>query len=129
MKLEPVADHGQTLAPLAGNIMGFMDSKAASEAFADAVRAAGFPASTITSLCGEDGIHLLQRLKKNSFFFGDAEDAEIRLGISELRQGHYAVEVHVADHNQAVQIARLAKQHGGHGFCYFGTWVTEQLTT
>ena len=129
MTFEPIADHGHKLAPPAGKVIGFIDGKAEFEAFADAVRAAGYPASKITSLYGEDGIHLLERLKKNSFFFGDSEDSVIQLSISELRQGHYATAVDVADHEHAVQIASLAKPHGGHSFSYFGTWVTEQLPT
>jgi hypothetical protein len=128
MTFEPIADHGQKLAPPAGKVIGFIDGKAEFEAFADAVRAAGYPASKITSLYGEDGIHLLERLKKNSFFFGDSEDSVIQLSISELRQGHYATAVDVVDHEHAVQIASLAKPHGGHSFSYFGTWVTEQLS-
>ena len=129
MTPEPTLDRGQTLAPPAGKIIGFMDGKAEFEAFAEAVRAAGYPASKITSLYGEDGIHLLQRLKKNSFFFGDSEDSVIQLSIKELGEGHYAAAVDVADHEQAVQIANLAKPRGGRGFIYFGTWVTEQLST
>jgi len=93
------------------------------------VRAAGYPAAKITSLYGEDGVHLLERLKENSFFFGDSEDSVIQLSVRELSQGHYAVAVDVTDHQQAVQIAALAKPHGGHGFSYFGTWVSEQLST
>ena len=129
MTIEPIADHGQKLAPPAGKVIGFIDGKAEFEAFAEAVRAAGYPASKITSLYGEDGIHLLERLKKNSFFFGDSEDSVIQLSIRELRQGHYAAAVDVTDHEQAVQIASLAKPHGGHSFSYFGTWVSEQLST
>lgn len=129
MTVEPIADHGQKLAAPAGKVIGFIDGKAEFEAFAEAVRAAGYPASKITSLYGEDGIHLLERLKKNSFFFGDSEDSVIQLSIRELGQGHYAAAVDVTDHNQAVQIASLAKPHGGHSFSYFGTWVSEQLPT
>jgi len=128
MAVKPLADHGQKLAPPAGKVIGFIDGKAEFEAFAAAVQAAGYPASKITSLYGEDGIHLLERLKENSFFFGDSEDSVIQLGIRELRQRHYAAAVDVADHQQAVQIANLAEPHGGHGFSYFGTWVSEQLS-
>ena len=127
MTVEPMVDRGQTIAPPAGKVIGFIDGQAEFEAFAEAVQAAGYPASKITSLYGEDGIHLLERLKNNSFFFGDSEDSVIQLGIRELTQGHYAAAVDVTDHEQAVQIASLAKPHGGHSFSYFGPWVTEQL--
>lgn len=129
MTLEPLTDHGQTIDPPAGKVIGFIDSKPEFDAFAAAVQAAGYPAEKITSLYGEEGIHLLERLKENSFFFGDSEDSVIQLSIRELRQGHYAAAVEVNDHAQAVQIADLAKPHGGHRFSYFGTWVTEQLSS
>ncbi|HUE73370.1 MAG TPA: hypothetical protein VMP01_21005 [Pirellulaceae bacterium] len=129
MTIEPTADHGQTIAPPAGKVIGFIDGKAEFEAFAEAVQAAGYPASKINSLYGEDGIHLLERLKDHSFFFGDSEDSIIQLSISELKQGHYAAAVDVSDHEQAVQIASLAKPHGGHSFSYFGTWVSEPIST
>jgi hypothetical protein len=127
MTFEPISDNGQQIAPPAGKVIGFIDDKPEYEAFAEAVRAAGYPASKISSLYGEDGIHLLQRLKENRFFFGDSEDSVIQLSLRELGQGHYAAAVDVTDHQQAVQIASLAKPHGGHDFRYFGTWVSEQL--
>ena len=123
----PIVDHGQHLAAPAGKVIGFIDGKAGFEAFAEALRAAGYPAATITSLYGDDGIHLLERLKQDSFFFGDSEDSVIQLGIRELEQGHYAVAIDVTGHEQAAEIASLAIPHGGHSFSYFGTWVTEQL--
>ena len=129
MSCEPTVDHGQQLAPPAGKVIGFFDGKAEFEGFAEAVRAAGYPAAKITSLYGEDGIHLLERLKDNSFFFGDSEDSVIQLSVKELSEGHYAVAVEVTDHHQAEQIVILAKPHRGHGFSYFGTWVNEQLST
>ena len=129
MTVEPTVDHGQKIAPPVGKVIGFIDGKTEFEAFAEAVRAAGYPAEKITSLYGEDGIHLLERLKKNSFFFGDSEDSVIQLSIRELGQGHYAAAVDVTGHKQAEQIASLAKPHGGHSFSYFGTWVSEQLST
>jgi len=129
MTCEPTVDHGQQLAPPAGKVIGFFDGKAEFEGFADAVRAAGYPPAKITSLYGEDGIHLLERLKDNSFFFGDSEDSVIQLSVKELSKGHYAVAVEVTDHRQAEQIVVLAKPHRGHGFSYFGTWVNEQLST
>ena len=129
MTVEPLADHGQTIAPPAGKVIGFLDGPAEFEAFAASVRAAGYPESAIISLYGEDGLRLLQRLKKTSSFFGDSEDSVIELGMRELRQGHYAAAIEVADRVQAEQITHLANPHGGHGFSYFGLWVSEQLST
>lgn len=128
MTIEPTADHGQQISPPTGKVIGFIDGKAEFEAFAESLRAAGYSPAAITSLYGEDGIHLLERLKASTFFFGDSEDSIIQLSIRELGQGHYAAAVDVADHQQAEQIANLAKPHGGHSFSYFGTWVSEQLS-
>jgi|GEM_PF-1249063 len=129
MTSKPVVDRGQALATPAGKVIGFLDSKVTFDAFVDAVSAAGFPATTITSLYGEDGIRLLERLKEHSFFFGDSEDSIIRLSIRELTQGHYAVAIEVPNHQQAETIVSLATPQGGHDFTYFGTWVSEQLPT
>jgi hypothetical protein len=129
MTSKPMVDHGQTLTAPAGKVIGFLDGKVELEAFADALSAAGYPAKIITTLCGKDGIHLLERLKEHSFFFGDSEDSIIELSIRQLEQGHYAVAIEVTDHQQAVELASLAAPHGGHSFTYFGTWVTQQLPT
>lgn len=129
MTSKPIVDHGQTLTAPAGKVIGFLDGKVEFEAFANALSAAGFPATTITSLYGEDGIHLLERLKEHSFFFADSEDSIIQLSIRELTQGHYAVAIEVPNHQQAEKIVSLATPHGGHGFTYFGRWVSEQLPT
>jgi hypothetical protein len=128
MTIEPTIDQGQKLTPPAGKVIGFISGKAEFEAFTKAVLAAGYSPPQITSLFGDDGIQLLERLKKDNFFFGDSEDGVIKLGIRELQQGHYAAAVEVADHHQAVQIESLAEPHGGHSFSYFGTWVSEQLS-
>ena len=129
MTVLPTSDHGQTIASPAGKVIGFIDGKVEYEAFAKAVLAAGYPVSKLTSLHGDDGIHLLERLKENNFFFGDSEDGVIQLSLIELGQGHYATAVDVTDRAQAQQIVSLAKPHGGHGFTYFGLWVTESLST
>lgn len=125
---EPTVDRGQKLSSPAGKVIGFVDTKEQLDAFSQAAQAAGHSAAKITSLYGEDGIHLLERQKERSFFFGDSEDSIIRLGLRELQEGHFVVAVEVADHRQATQIASMAEKHGGHGFTYFGTWVSEQLT-
>lgn len=127
MTSEPMVDHGQTLAAPTGKVIGFLDGKAEYEGFAEALCDAGYPATEITSLYGEDGIQLLERLKDHSFFFGDSEDSIIQLSIKELGQGHYAVAVEATDHKQAEEIVSLAKPHHGHNFTYFGTWVTEPI--
>ncbi|KAA0131535.1 hypothetical protein FYZ48_25675 [Gimesia chilikensis] len=128
MTREPLVDHGQILNGPIGKVIGFVDGKAECEKFADALQAAGYPASALTVLEGEDGVHLLERLDENRFFFSDSEDSIIRTGIEELKHGHYAVSIEVTDRQHAVDIVNLAKPLEGHGFVYFGTWVNERLS-
>jgi hypothetical protein len=68
------------------------------------------------------------RLKHRSFFFSDGEDGIIQMSIDELKKQHYAVAIDIDSRGEALRIAETAKQQGGHGFSYFGTWVTEQLS-
>ena len=128
MTHEPIVDHGQTLNGPTGKVIGFLDSKVEFERFADTLLAAGYSDTAITLLYGEDGIHLLERMEEHRFFFSDSEDSIIHTGIRELKQGHCAVSIEVTDRQHAVDIARLAKPQGGHGFIYFGTWVNERLS-
>ncbi|MEQ9409795.1 MAG: hypothetical protein RIK87_18815 [Fuerstiella sp.] len=128
MTSTPTTDRGQTLTAPAGKVIGFVDSKREFEAFTEALSTAGYLPARITSLYGEDGIQLLERLKKHSFFFADSEDSIIALSIKELRLGYYTVAIEVSDRDQAVAIVSLAEPHGGHGFAYFGTWVNERLS-
>jgi hypothetical protein len=125
---EPLSDHGQKLPPPAGKVIGFVDTKANFEAFTQSLHRVGFPASKITSIHGEDGLHLLDRLKHRSFFFSDGEDGIVQMSIAELKKEHYAVAVDIDNREDALRIAEMAKRQGGHGFSYFGTWVTEQLS-
>ncbi len=129
MTIKPTADRGQTIASPIGKVIGYLDSKAEYDAFAEAVLAAGYSRAEMTSLEGEEGVQLLERLQDQRFFFADSEDSVIKRSIRELRQGHYAAAVDVKNHQQAEEIANLAAPHGGHDFTYFGTWVTERLPT
>jgi hypothetical protein len=124
----PTTDHGQRLDLPSGKLIGFIDTKAGLEAFAKSMRASGYASSKLTSLYGDDGVRLLERLKEGTFFFADSEDSILPLGIKQLREGHYVVAVDVKDHDQAAQIAKLATPQGGHGFNYFGALVSEQLS-
>jgi hypothetical protein len=126
---KPLTDHGQQLPPPAGKVIGFFDDKAKFDSFAESVSAAGFPASAIQSLEGQDGIQLLERLKKENFFFGDSEDDAIKLSVQELEQGHLTAIVKVKDRDQAIQVAQLAQLRDGRGLRHFETWTTEQLPT
>ncbi|KAA0131560.1 hypothetical protein FYZ48_25815 [Gimesia chilikensis] len=79
MTHEPTVDHGQTLNGPTGKVIGFLDSKVEFEAFADTLHAEGYSETAITFLYGEDGIHLLERMKEHRFFFSDSEGSISRL--------------------------------------------------
>jgi hypothetical protein len=67
-------------------------------------------------------------LKKHNFYFGDSEDEVIEHSKLELSRGHYSIAVDVNDHDEAARVSTFAQSLGGHGFRYFGIWVTEQLS-
>jgi hypothetical protein len=127
MAVKLTIDHGQALAAPDGQAIGFVDTKEQFDAVTKALNAAGYADSTIIALKGEDGIDLLKRLRE-TFHFGDGEDAIAEFSIKELKQGHYALGVEAKDQRDAVRIASLSEPLGGHSFSYFGTWVNERLT-
>jgi hypothetical protein len=92
-----------------------------------ALKAAGYADSNIIALQGEDGIQVLERLRE-TFSFGDGEDAIVEFAIKELRAGHYALRIKAEDREEAVRAAGLSEPLGAHSFSYFGTWVNERLT-
>lgn len=82
MVVKPVIDHGQELAPPAGQAIGFVDTKEQFDAVTNALKAAGYAESKIIALKGEDGVDMLERLQE-TFYFGDGEDAIMELSIKD----------------------------------------------
>ncbi len=128
MTAKPVPDKGQKLPKPEGRVIGFVDSKPAFDAVAKMLQGEGYSDSQIIALHGDDGVALLERLEGGTFFFADAETEVIKFGIDELRAGHYAIAVEVADREEALRVAQLATNQGAHSFGYFGTWVSERFS-
>ena len=99
---EPIQDHGQQLESPTGKVVGFFDDKGLFDLFARAALKNDIPQSAISSLEGQDGIQLLERMKEQKFFFGDGEDDVIKLALKELNAGHLVAIVKVADRDQAL---------------------------
>jgi hypothetical protein len=127
MAVKPVIDHGQDLATLEMQAIGFVDTKEQFDAVTQAIKAAGYAETSIIALQGADGIEMLKRLQK-TFNFGDGEDALMELAITELQAGHYALGIDVKDRASALEVAGLLEPLGAHSFSYFGTWENERLT-
>lgn len=128
MTAKPEPDVGQELPRPEGRVIGFVNSKPAFDAVAKMLQGEGYSDSQIIALHGDDGIALLERLEDGTFFFADAENKVIKFGIDELRAGHYAIAVEVADREEALRVAQLATDQGAHSFGYFGTWVSERFS-
>jgi hypothetical protein len=127
MTVKPTVDHGQDLPQPAGRVMGFVDTEEQFQAVTEALKKAKYPESKIMVLHGEDGIHLLKRLKQH-FQFSDAEDQMEGFALAELRAGHYVLAVEVENREDAMRVVNWTKPLGAHSFEYFGTWVNERLT-
>jgi hypothetical protein len=127
MAVKPVIDYGQELATPEGQAIGFVDTKEQFDAVTQALKASGYTDSKIIALQGEDGIAMLERVR-NTFNFGDGEDAIMEFSINELRAGHFAQCIDAHDREAALQAVSLAEPLGGHNFSYFGVWMNERLT-
>lgn len=110
-----------------GHAIGFVDSRADSEAIIEEFHRAGIADSRIVLFSGEEGKRRLKQLMAGSW--GEAEEHFLSDGISELNHEHAAIAVEVKDLDEARQIAKLAARHGGHTFTHFGTFVDTGLPT
>jgi hypothetical protein len=127
MTVKPMIDYGQELATPEGQAIGFVDTKEQFDAVTKALKSSGYADSKIIALQGEDGIAMLERVR-NTFNFGDGEDAIMEFSIKELRLGHYALCIEANDREAALQAVSLAEPLGGHSFSFFGVWMNERLT-
>lgn len=122
MGVQRIHDEGQTLNTPTGKVLGIVDSRAEFDGLAQALTSAGFKAA---SLCGQEGIGLLERI--DQFFFSDMEERVLQRHIEELKAGHIIVAIEAASErrDEAVQIAT---QNGARRLVHFGhlavTWLT-----
>lgn len=127
MNIEPTPDLGQQTPPFVDRVIGYADTPAQCSAITEALNHEGYNEEEIVILSGEDGIRILNRTLKE-FFFSDGEDQTLIMGLEELRSGHSAIQVEVANRREAVEVANIAAGHGGRTFTYFSTLMNEQLT-
>ena len=127
MVVKPQIDRGQELPKPVGRVIGFVDTKQEFDAGARALKQAGYAESKIIALQGDDGIDLLKRLR-DTFQFGDGENAIEEFAMNELRAGHYAFGVEVENREDAMRVVNWLQPLGAHSFSYFGQWVNERLT-
>jgi hypothetical protein len=89
-----------------------------------ALKNAGF--TTITAICGEEGVQLLERV--STFFFSDLEERVLNRHIEELKAGHIIVGIETPA-NRVDEAVSVATQHGARRLVHFGlltiTWHTK----
>jgi len=127
MSLEPLKDEGQVLSPMAGMVIGVLDTRQDVDAAVSAINVAGIPDSEMLLLHGEDGINLIERFQNGTFYFADGPEVLFRRDKSVLNEGKYVLGVKVRGGEQAREVAALAKQQGGYGFVHFGMFVDTQI--
>lgn len=122
MSIEPVSDQGQTLRYPRGKVLGIVDAEAQFDEVVAALKRAGFDG--ITTLHGEDGVQLLERV--NNFFFSDMEERVLERHIQELNQGHFIIAVETPS-SRAEEAANIASEYGARRLVHFGlltvTWL------
>lgn len=123
MSVQRIRDEGQTLQTPTGKVLGIVDSRAEFDTLAQALTSAGFKAQ---SLCGDEGIALLERI--DQFFFSDMEDRVLLRHIKELKAGHIIVLIEVASDRRDEAVS-VATQNGARRLVHFGhlaiTWLTK----
>jgi hypothetical protein len=127
MTARPLRDSDQEAPPPQGHVIGFVDTRPEYEMVVKTLRDAGYPDSKITVLHGEEGIHILEP-DEDAFEFGEAESRMMHNSMIQLRQGHYRIEIAVADREEALRVARLITPQGAHTVGYYGSIVSELLT-
>ena len=127
MAIQPLQDHNQEMPSPQGHAIGFVDTKPQCDTFTQALNTAGFPSRSIKVLSGDDGNILLKRMMSGSLW-GESAEKILQQGIIEIENGHFMITVECEDHDEATIVGRLATQHGGRTFNYFGLLMDEQLT-
>jgi hypothetical protein len=127
MTVSPLVEHAQSLPEPQGHTFGFVDTQPECDAFIHELNTAGFPDSTIQVLNGDDGIQLLRRMMAGSLW-GESAEELLKLGEIELSHGHRAIIIASSDRDQAMVVANLSANHGGHAFFYFGELADVRLT-
>jgi hypothetical protein len=119
-----IRDEGQTLSMPTGKVLGIVNTRAEFEAVAQALRSAGF--NKITTLCGEEGVQLLERV--GTFFFSDAEERVLNRHIDELKADHIVIGIETPS-DRVDEAVGIATQHGARRLVHFGlmtvTWLTK----
>ena len=127
MSLQPLNDEGQTLGKLDGRLIGVLNTRRQVDAAVSALHGAGIPDSDLILLHGQDGINLIQRFKKEHWFFSDVPASIFARDTSVLAEGKYVLGIKVPNGRRAREIAALMKEDGGHGFMHFGMFVDTQF--
>jgi hypothetical protein len=124
MGFERIRDEGQTLGVPTGKVLGIVDTRAEFDNVVRALKSAGF--DTITAICGEEGVELLERV--STFFFSDLEERVLNRHIEELKAGHIIVGIETPS-DRVDEAVSVATQHGARRLVHFGlmtiTWHTK----
>lgn len=118
MEVEWIHDHGQTLGPPMGKLVGVIDSKENVDRVTKALDDAGF--EHVEIIAGEEGLHLLERI--HTFYFSDMEDRVLHWHIEEVKAGHFVLLIKTSA-DRLDEAFDIAKSHGAHQLIHFG-WLT-----
>ena len=79
----------------------------------------------IESLCGEEGVALLERVDR--FFFSDMEQRVLARHLEELQSGHAIIAVETSP-DRVSEAVRVASELGARRLIHFGSLVVTWLT-
>ncbi|WP_397570696.1 hypothetical protein [Schlesneria sp. T3-172] len=127
MLVAPLKDLDQEMPDPKGHTIGFLSSEDVCDVVVEELIMAGISGSGILVLSGPTGTELFTRMMKGSLW-GEAVEKMLKDGVLALEHGDVILVVAVEDREQALLVAKVAEEHGGRGFNYFGEWTDERLT-
>lgn len=127
MLVAPLNDVDQEMPEPKGHTIGFIRSQQQCDGVVEDLIIAGIPGSAIVVLSGDSGTRLFTRMMKGSLW-GEAAENLLKEGVIALSHGDFVLIVEADDRDQALLIAKVAEQHDGRGFSYFGELTDERLT-
>ena len=118
-------------------VVGIIDDPSDCKAALHDLRDAGFTASDIEVLTGEEGAHridptgkehgLLARFVRFLDKAGDVDSDHIKRHEQEMLAGHFGIGVSAKEPEAREKVLEILKSHNGHFINFYGEWTIEGM--
>ena len=119
-------------------VIGIIDTPEDAQAALHDLRAAGFPASQIRVLTGQEGAHridvrgdqhgpLAHIVRSTQKLLGDYELADATRYEKEMLGGHFVIGVTAHHSDERDKVLQILRSHTGHYINFYSPWTIEEL--